>query len=113
VLALDGPAELGELIDSIERSLFIHGVITARIEAGVAETAIRGELLEAVESSYVQSGLLVLVVTPAEANAPSARVENEQITLDTNNLDQAVADVHELLQRAGILVSRGNVDWEI
>jgi hypothetical protein len=43
----------------------------------------------------------------------TARVGNEQIALDANGADEAIAAVHELLARAGILVSRGNVDWEI
>jgi hypothetical protein len=42
-----------------------------------------------------------------------ARAGSEQIALDANDSDQAIAAVHGLLARAGVLVSQGNADWEI
>jgi sulfate adenylyltransferase large subunit len=106
LLELSGPAEL---IDRIERSLFAQGVVTVRIEA--ADAGVEGH--ETLLQSMVQSGLLALVVTPAEVNTLTARAKNEQVTLNANNPDEDIAAVHELLARAGILVAHENADWEI
>jgi sulfate adenylyltransferase large subunit len=107
VLELNGPPEL---IDRIERSLFARGVITARIEV---DAALNAGMAEALIGSKALSGMVALVITPAGSEVLTARVGNEQIALDANGADEAIAAVHELLARAGILVSRGNVDWEI
>jgi hypothetical protein len=103
---LSGPAEL---IYRIERSLFAQGVVTVRLEA--ADAGVEGH--ESLLQSMVQSGLLALVVTPAEVNTLTARAKNEQVTLNANNPDEHIAAVHELLVRAGILVAHENADWEI
>jgi hypothetical protein len=57
--------------------------------------------------------MVALVITPAGGGTLTARAGNEQIVLDANGPDEAIAAVHELLARAGILVSRGSLDWEI
>ena len=111
VLELNGPPEL---VDQIERSLFARGVITARIEVddGGAlglDTGVAAALIE----SKALSGMVALVITPAGGGTLTARAGNEQIVLDANGPDEAIAAVHELLARAGILVSRGSLDWEI
>jgi len=107
VLELNGPPEL---IDRIERSLFARGVITARIEA---DGALNAGMAEAIIASKVLSGVVALVITPDSGGTLAARAGNEQVALDASGADEAIAAVHELLARAGILVSRGNVDWEI
>jgi hypothetical protein len=104
---LNGPPEL---IDRIERSLFARGVITARIEA---DAALNAGVAEAIIASKVLSGMVALVITPDSGGTLTARAGNEQIALDASGADEAIAAVHELLARAGILVSQGNVDWEI
>jgi hypothetical protein len=63
--------------------------------------------------SKALSGMVALVITPAGGGTLTARAGNEQIVLDANGPDEAIAAVHELLARAGILVSRGSLDWEI
>jgi sulfate adenylyltransferase subunit 1 (EFTu-like GTPase family) len=107
VLELNGPPEL---IDRIERSLFARGVITARIEV---DGALNAGTAEALIASKVLSGMVALVITPAAGEALTARAGNEQVALDPSGPNEAITAVHELLARAGILVSRGNVDWEI
>ena len=111
VLELNGPPEL---VDRIERSLFARGVITARIEVeGGGALGLNADLAEALIGSKVLTGMVALVITPAGGGTLTARAGNEQIALDANGPDEAIAAVHGLLGRAGILVSRGNVDWEI
>jgi hypothetical protein len=110
VLELNGPVEL---IDRIERDLFIGGVITARIEADDVENGIHAELLGTIVKSHVRSGLLALVVTATEGDTLTAQAEKEQITLDAYDADGAIKAVHELLERAGILVPTGSADWQI
>jgi sulfate adenylyltransferase subunit 1 (EFTu-like GTPase family) len=85
VLELDGPADL---IDSIERDLFL------------------------VESN-LRSGLLTLVVTQSDGDALTARVGDDQIIVNADESDAAIAAVRELLQRTGILVSPDSPDWQI
>jgi hypothetical protein len=63
--------------------------------------------------SKVLSGVIALVVNLTGGEALTARAEGEQITLDASNAVEAIAAVHELLARSGILVSTGNADWVI
>jgi len=110
VLELTGPVEL---IDRIERSLFARGTITARIELDDAAFAIHAGMVEVLIKSKVLAGIVALIVTPSESETLTARVDGEQITLDTSDADKAVSAVHELLGRVGILLSPDNEDWEI
>ncbi len=110
VLELNGPAEL---IDRVERSLFLHGAITVRADAGDTELEARPGLLETAAGLAVRSGLLALIVTAADGDTLTARTENSEIVLDAYESDKAVSAVHDLLQRAGILVSLENLDWQI
>jgi len=105
VLELSGPFEL---IDSIERSLFSVGVVSSRIDASDEAFLLHPDLLKIVTGLQLQSGLLVLVVRPNESCAFAARVEDHQLTFNTNNPDKivaAVSAVHQLLHSAGIFVS--------
>jgi sulfate adenylyltransferase subunit 1 len=109
-LELNGPAEL---IGRIERSLFLSGAITARIEASGSDAAIHAGLMDALVKWTVQSGLLVLVAVAQQGDTLTARAGNEVVTLDAFDSDEAIKSVHELLERSGILVSRGEPDWQI
>jgi hypothetical protein len=109
VLELTGPVEL---IDRIERSLFVLGAITARIDVDSA-SGIDAGLAKVLIASKALSGMIALIVNLTEGETLIARIEGEQIALDANESIQAIAAVHELLIRCGILVSSGSSDWEI
>src|SRR5271170_4475387 len=81
VLALNGPAQL---IDLIERSLFVTGAVT-----------IRTSRLEQAPP-LAHAGILALVATPGESEVLTARVDREEITLSTDDPDAAVAAIHKL-----------------
>jgi len=110
VLELTGPVEL---IDRIERSLFARGAITARIELDTEPFSVHAGMVDLLIRSKVLSGVIALVVNLTGGEALTARAEGEQITLDASNAVEAIAAVHELLARSGILVSTGNADWVI
>jgi sulfate adenylyltransferase subunit 1 len=106
-LELSGPIEL---INAIERSLFLGGAITSRIETGDATFANQSGLRDIVIKSNIQAGLIVLVVTPDENGTLAARTENKQLTLNTSDPRDAISAVHELLVQTGILFSQGKAD---
>ena len=110
VLELNGPVEV---IDRIERSLFVRGVITARIEVDDAAFGIHAGMVETLIKSKVLAGMVALIVTLTGGDTLTARAEGEQIERSANDLIGAVAAVHELLAQSGILLSSGNADWEI
>jgi sulfate adenylyltransferase subunit 1 len=109
VLELTGPVEL---IDRIERSLFVRGAITARLEVD-AEFGISSSTLEHLIRSKVLSGMVALIVNLAAGETLTAQADGEQITLNANDPVAAIAAVNELLARSGVLLSSGNADWEI
>jgi sulfate adenylyltransferase large subunit len=109
VLELTGPVEL---IDRIERSLFVRGAITARIEVD-AEFGISSSTIEHLIRSKILSGMIALIVNLAAGETLTAQADGEQITLNANDPVAAIAAVNELLARSGILLSSGNADWEI
>jgi sulfate adenylyltransferase large subunit len=102
VVELSGPVEL---IDSVERSLFSIGVACVRIEADDDNFLLHPRLLDIVTKLQVQSGLLSLVVNTNETGALSARVEGQQLTLDTEDPIHTVSAVHRLLHSAGVFIS--------
>ena len=105
VLELSGPTAW---IDSIERSLFIIGVASVRIEADNEDFLLHPNLLEIVTRLQIQSGLLTLIVNANEKGPLIARAEGRQISLDANDPDKtaaAVSDVHQLLYETGIFIS--------
>jgi len=110
VLELNGPPVL---IDLIERDLFTHGVVTGRIRTDDAALGARPGLIQILAESKVRSGVLALIVTPANGDVLTAQVDDEQIVADANDTAVAVTAVHELLQRAGILLWPGSSDWQI
>jgi len=100
VLALDGPAEL---IDLIERSLFAAGVITQRISSVDAAFAPHPELLETVTRLQAAAGILVLQVTTRQSERLIAHVRGRQLDADDTHPGRVVAAVHGLLHETGIL----------
>jgi len=117
VLELKGPREL---VDAIERSLFVAGAVSIRIEADDDAFLIHPSLLEIVTALHVESGLLALVVNAGEGGTLIARVEGRQIVVepeaavnsddadnagDVSTAGNAVAAVHRLLHDAGIFIS--------
>jgi sulfate adenylyltransferase large subunit len=110
VLELDGPADL---IDSIERDLFAHGAVTGRIEVDDVALGIHPGTIGILVESNLRSGLLTLVVTQSDGDALTARVGDDQIIVNADESDAAIAAVRELLQRTGILVSPDSPDWQI
>jgi sulfate adenylyltransferase large subunit len=110
VLELTGPVEL---IDRIERSLFVRGAITARIEVGDGSFEISSDAAEALLRSKAFSGMVALVIRLTDGETLTARIEGEEILLDASDSDEAIAAVNGLLGRSGILDSPGSADWEI
>jgi hypothetical protein len=116
-LEVRGPKEL---VDAIERSLFVAGAVPVRIEADDDPFVLHPRLLEIVTALQVESGLLALVVNAHEGNTLIARIEGRQIIVDAeatsaaNDSDdadgakrasKAVAAVHQLLHDTGIFIS--------
>jgi sulfate adenylyltransferase subunit 1 len=110
VLELTGPVEL---IDRIERSLFARGAITARIEADTEPFSIHAGMVDLLIRSKILSGMIALVVNLTGADSFTARAEGEQVALDANDVTGAIAAVHGLLTRSGILMASESTDWEI
>ena len=106
-LELTGPAEL---IDAIERSLFAVGAITCRVDGDEQALRKNPQLLNVVTDVQAQSGLIALVVRAREEAALTARVGDCDMTLDAENRMRAVAEVHQLLRRAGIFISSEGAD---
>ena len=97
VLELNGPAEV---IDAVERGLFLAGVITARIED--SDRSDQRGLLAVLE----RSGILALVIATDDSSRLTAHVEGREATLDSDDSGEAVATIHQLLTDAGIFSVR-------
>jgi len=110
VLELSGPVRL---IDQIERSLFLGGAMTARVDTEDELFRTQPDLLETVLKLNVQSGFLALVVTPSASEGFTAVAEGRQIDMDPVDAGKTIQAVYQLLAGAGILVSAGELDWEI
>jgi hypothetical protein len=109
VLELTGPVEL---IDRIERSLFTRGAVTTRIEVD-AEAGINAATVKHLIRAKSLSGIIALVVVLTDKETLTAQAEGEKITFDAKDAGEVIAAVNELLARSEILLSSGNVDWEI
>ncbi len=109
VLELTGPVEL---IDRIERSLFVRGAVTARIEVDADAFGNDGAVDFLIRSKAL-SGMIVLIINLTGGETLIARTESEQITLNAKEPDEVIAAVNALLGRSGILVSPENADWVI
>ncbi len=116
-LELKGPREL---IDAIERSLFVAGAVPVRIDADDDAFLLHPSLLDVVTTLQVKAGLLALVVNANEGSTLIARVEGKQIIVDveaaadsddadnaddTKRASRAVAAVYQLLHDTGVFIS--------
>jgi sulfate adenylyltransferase subunit 1 len=109
-IALGGPTDL---IDAIERNLFANGFVTVRIQADHAAYENDPRIMETLVESHVHAGLLTMIVTANDSEALTARVDNDQIVVDGTDSEAAIAAIHRLLVRTGIVLSPANPDWEI
>ncbi len=100
VLGLDGSAAL---IDAIERSLFIAGVITQRIDTSGPVFTSQPGLIEAFTRLQAESGLLVLLATVRDSDELTARIHDRELILSEGDPSAAVAAVHQLLHQEKIL----------
>ncbi|MGO9336531.1 MAG: sulfate adenylyltransferase subunit 1 [Terracidiphilus sp.] len=100
VLALNGPADL---IDLIERSLFTTGVIAQRVNTADAVIAGNAGLLEALLRLHVEAGLLVLQVTVNENEQLVAEARGRKLVLDGTSRSAVVSAVYQLLHETEIL----------
>ncbi len=101
VMELSGPAGL---IDSIERSLFMVGVVSVRIEADDAAFALHPTLLEITTTLQTKAGLLSLLVRVNESRTLTARAEGQELSLHADEPNNAISAVHQLLHNAGIFI---------
>jgi hypothetical protein len=100
VLVLDGPAPV---IDAIERSLFIAGVITQRLDPSDPVFARQPGLVETFTRLQAESGLLVLLATIRDSDELTARIHDRELVLGEGDSSAAVAAVHRLLHQEKIL----------
>jgi sulfate adenylyltransferase subunit 1 len=100
VVELNGPVEA---INAIERSLFTAGAVTVRIKAKNADFEQSASSFDFTLKASVEAGLIALVATTNESEALTVRIKDEQLDLDANELKDAVAAVHRLLERMRIL----------
>ncbi len=102
VLELSGPAES---IDAVERSLFAVGAVTCRIDAGELASLDHLRVLHIVTDLQTRAGILTILARAGEEDVLTASAGGFEITSDAENRMHAVAAVHQLLERAGILIS--------
>ena len=104
MLELQGPAEA---IDAVERSLFVSGAISIRIETNDPSISTERGLLDLVLQSSVRAGFIVLVVTQNESNTLTVRADDRELNLDASDRDGLISEVLQLLTHAGILNTSG------
>jgi len=102
IVELSGSAEL---IDAIERSLFVVGAALARIDRDNEDFLLHPQLLERVSLLQSRAGLLSLVASPQDGASLVVRVEGRELTIDSNEPIRAVAEVHQFLRSTGVLIS--------
>jgi hypothetical protein len=107
ILELSGPRKL---IDQIERSLFLLGAATVRIDTGDDLFRTHPGLLEHILRLKTQSGLLALVAASSDSVRLIARAGDQQLNLNVNNPEETIRAIHRLLARARILLSPGKAD---
>ncbi len=99
-LTLDGPSSL---IDAIERSLFVAGVITQRVDSAHPLFTAQPGLLEAFTRLQVSAGLLLIVAHARDNDEFIARIGDREVVLAEADSNAAVAAVHQLLHQEKIL----------
>jgi sulfate adenylyltransferase subunit 1 len=90
IVELHGAAEL---MDRVERSLFVANVITIRCST------------EQQALFAAASGLIALVIKPSDDETVAVRIAGEEVVVDGDDLEQTVAAVRQLLTKRGILVA--------
>ena len=100
VLALEGPAQF---IDAIERSLFVAGIVTQRVDATDPLFTAQPGLLDAFARLQAASGLLVLVAAIREGDELTARINDRELLVGDADPNAAVASLHQLLHEEKIL----------
>ena len=94
-----------ELIDAVERSLFVVGTAIARIDRDDEEFLLHPQLLDRVTALQSRTGLLSLVASPQDGASLVVRVEGRELAVETNEPIRAVAEVHQFLRSIGVLIS--------
>jgi len=102
VIELSGPAEL---IDAVERSLFLIGAASARIDAESEEFLLHPQLLELLTALQTRAGLLSIVAATREGTPLRVKAEGHEATIESNEPIRAVADVHQFLRSTGVFIS--------
>lgn len=110
VLELSGPQTL---IDAIERSLFLIGAVTARIDVESEEFVLHPQLLDLLTGAQTRAGVLTLLVRVHDgalaAHTAGESVEAQSIIVDTADAEfsptTVIAAVHRLMYEANILIS--------
>jgi sulfate adenylyltransferase subunit 1 len=94
-----------ELIDAIERSLFVVGAALARIDKDSEAFLLHPQLLTHVSTLQSQAGLLSLVAAPEDGAPLAVRVDGRELAINSNEPIHAVAEVHQFLRSTGVLIS--------
>jgi hypothetical protein len=112
VVELTGPVAL---IDAVERSLFSVGAVTSRIDMENEEFLLHPQMLDVMTEHEVRSGLLVLLVRVLEDGPLTARVGENTIQVESEELVDieagatapavVVAAVRRLLEAEGIFIA--------
>jgi sulfate adenylyltransferase large subunit len=102
ILELAGP---DHAVNQIERSLFDLGAVTVRVNApGPSD---KGEISEALITSMIEAGLLVLRIRLTQEDTLTARSGIHNISVDANDAPHLISVVHRLLAQAGVLLLQG------
>jgi hypothetical protein len=88
----------------VERSLFSVGVVATRIQADDDSFVLHPSLLEIVTRLQTEAGLLALVVQPNESSALTARTDEQEIKVETDDVMTAISAVHQMLHGAGFFI---------
>ncbi len=99
-LTLEGPAHL---IDAVERSLFVAGVITQRIDAADPVLGSRPELVGAFTELQIAAGLVVLLTKTSDNDELRAQVNDRELILNDVDPSATIAAIHQLLHQENIL----------
>ena len=92
-----------ELLDAIERSLFVAGVVTQRIDPNHPLFAGDGNVLDAFARLQTEAGLLVLIATIRDSDEVTVRVNDRELSLSDADPSAVIATVHQLLHQEKIL----------
>jgi hypothetical protein len=93
----------GQLLDAIERSLFVAGVITQRIDPQHPLFAADRNVMDAFMRLQTEAGLLVLIATIRDSEEVTVRVNDREVSLSDADPSAVIATVHQLLHQEKIL----------